>query len=79
MFQVIGNLVSESGFEDNAFEASVCLSGGIIGIMTRSPYDRDWFVHNIISEALEKLLSTLFLCEVSFKIYFISVILKYYL
>ena len=53
MFQVIGNLVSESGFEDNVFQASVCLSGSINGIMTRSHYNRAWFVHNIMSEALK--------------------------
>ena len=46
--------------------------------MTGSHYNRAWFVQNIMSEALERLLLTRFLCEVSFKNYFISVILKHF-
>ena len=60
------------------FQASVGSGGDINGIMTRSHYNRAWFAHNIMSEALEKLLLTRFLCEDSSKNHFISVILKHY-
>ena len=43
------------------FQASVCSGGSINGIMTGSHYSRAWFTHNIMSEALEKLLLTRFL------------------
>ena len=78
MFRVIGNSVSESGFKNIVFQASACPSGSINSIMIGSHYNRASFVHNILPKALERLLLTRFLCEVSFKNYFISVILKHY-
>ena len=57
--------MSCSGFEDTVFQSSVCTSGSINGILSGSHYNQAWFVHNIMSEAMERLLLTRFMAEVS--------------
>ena len=47
IFQVIGNLVSSSGFEDLVFQAKICSIGSLNGLLSVSHYNRAWFVHSI--------------------------------
>ena len=63
-FQVMGDLVSCSGFEDIVFQSNICSSGSLNGVLHGSHYNRAWWVHNSMSEALERLLLTRFLAEV---------------
>ena len=52
-FKVIGNFVKDSGFEDVIYQASVCTSGSLIGVMSGSHYNRGWIINIVMSEALE--------------------------
>ena len=63
--QVIGNFVSGSGFEDIVFQSGMMKSGCIKGVLSGRDYNNTWIVHNVMSEALERLLVTCFLTEVS--------------
>ena len=67
-FKVIGSLVSCSGFEDVIFQASVCTSGSLNGLLSGSHYNRAWIVHSCMSESLERLLLKRFLTELKTKI-----------
>ena len=64
---LIGKLVAGSGFEDASFQAEVCPSGSLNGVLTGSHYNRCWAVHSAFAEALERLLLERFLteCDVS--------------
>ena len=44
-FQVIGDIMSGSGFEDVAFQANIGTSGSLRGVMSGSHYNRAWIVH----------------------------------
>ena len=63
--QVIGNLVCGSGFEDVVFQSGMMKNGCIKGVISESDYNSVWIVNNVVSEALEHLLVTRFLTEVS--------------
>ena len=63
-FKCIGGILSLSGFEDVIFQAGLCSSGTINGILCGSHYNRAWSIDNIISEALERLLLIRFRSEV---------------
>ena len=52
--QVIGKLVQCSGFEDVVFQAGLCTSGSLNGVLSGSHYNRGWTIHNAFSEALER-------------------------
>ena len=54
-FGVIGRFVESSGFEDVMFQAGLCSSGSIAGVMSGKHYNRCWLVHEVFSEALERL------------------------
>ena len=54
IFTIIGNLVSRSGFEDIVFQAGVCSSGSLNGVLSGSHYNRGWTIHSVLSEALER-------------------------
>lgn len=54
-FAVIGRFVEGSGFEDVLFQAGLCSSGSITGVMSGKHYNRCWLVHEAFSEALERL------------------------
>lgn len=54
-FAVIGRFVESSGFEDVLFQAGLCSSGSITGVMSGKHYNRCWLVHEAFSEALERL------------------------
>ena len=52
---IIGKLVSASGFEDVLYQADLCTSGGINGVLSGKHYNRSWAVHECLSEALYRL------------------------
>ena len=56
-----------SGFGDAIFQAEVCSSGSLNGVLLGSHYNRCWTVHSAFAEALERLLLERFLseCDVS--------------
>ena len=54
-FGVIGKLVTGSGFEDVVFQAGVCSTGSLNGVLAGSHYNRAWTVHSAFTEALERL------------------------
>ena len=60
----MGILVKNSGFEDIVYQAGVCSTGSLNGVFSGSLYNKAWFVHEIVSEALERLLMKRFLQEV---------------
>ena len=62
-FGVIGKIVSGSGVEDVIFQANVCSSGSLNGVLSGSHYNRAWTVHSALSEALERLLFERFISE----------------
>ena len=55
LFGIIGKLVSCSGFEDVLYQADLCTSGGINGVICGKHYNRSWAVHECLSEALHRL------------------------
>ena len=63
IFQVMGMIVSSSGFEDTVFQSVLCSSGSLMGVISGSHYNRAWMVHSTVSEALERLLLERFLQE----------------
>ena len=60
-FTILETLVKGSGFEDVVFQAGVCSTGSLNGVLTGSHYNRCWIVHSVIGEALERLCLELFL------------------
>ena len=60
-------LVANSGFEDVVYQSNVCTSGSLNGVSSGSLYNKAWYVHNVMSEALERLLLQRFIGEVSYK------------
>lgn len=54
--QFLGTFTSNSGFKDIVYQAALCTSGSLLGILKRSHYNRAWLVHNTVSEAMERLL-----------------------
>ena len=71
-FQVIGNLLCRSDFEDVVFESGERKNGCIKSVLdlrsdlsSGSDYNSAWIVHNAVSKALERLLLTRFLTEES--------------
>ena len=55
-FAVIGKLIAGSGFEDIVFQANICSSGCLNGILNGSHYNRCWAIHSLMYEALTRLL-----------------------
>ena len=47
-FSLIGKLVAGSGFEDAIFQAEVCSSGSLNGVLSGSHYNRCWTVHSAL-------------------------------
>ena len=45
-----------SGFEDAIFQAEVCSSGSLNGVLSGPHYNRCWTVHSAFAEALKRLL-----------------------
>ena len=55
LFGIIGKLVSNSGFEDVLYQADLCTSGCINGVLAGKHYNRSWAVHECLSEAIRRL------------------------
>ena len=55
LFGIIGKIVTESGFEDVLYQADLCTSGGIKGVLSGKHYNRSWNIHECLSEALHRL------------------------
>ena len=60
-FSIIGQLVRDSGFEDIVFQAGLCASGSLNGILSGKHYNRAWNVHEHFADALERLLLQTFI------------------
>ena len=56
MFGIIGKIITGSGFEDALYQADLCTSGGIKGVLSGKHYNRSWKVHESFSESLHRLL-----------------------
>ena len=56
MINVLRNVVCGSGFEDVIFQANMCSTGSLNGVLAGSHYNRCWTVHSNFVEALERLL-----------------------
>ena len=54
LFSIIGKVVQGSGFEDIVYQAGLCTSGGINGIIAGKYHNRYWFVHESFAEALDR-------------------------
>ena len=54
-FGTIGKLVAGSGFEEVVYQAGLCTSGGIKGVLSGKHYNRSWMIHECFTEALERL------------------------
>ena len=44
-FSTIGKFVAGSGFEEVVYQAELCTSGGIKGVLSGKHYNRSWMVH----------------------------------
>ena len=64
VFAIIGKLISESYFEDIIFQAGICLSGSLNGVISGSHYNSNWTVHALFSKDLERLLFERFLTTI---------------
>ena len=62
-FGVIKKIIKGSVFEDVIFQAGVCSTSSLNGVLAGSYYNRAWTVHQAFSEALERLLLERFLLE----------------
>ena len=60
-------LVANSRFEDVVYQSNVCTSGSLNGVSSGSLYNKAWYVFNVTSEALERLLLQRLIGEVSYK------------
>ena len=62
-FGALGKIVKGSGFKGVVYQASLITSGSLNGIIAGSHYNLSWYVHEVLSEALERILLTRFLAE----------------
>ena len=60
-FILISKLIGGSGFKDVIFQAGICSSGSMNGIISGSHCNRSWAMHGLVSETLERLLFERFL------------------
>lgn len=54
-FGTIGKFISGSGFEEVVYQAGLCTSGTIKGVLCGKHYNRSWTIHETFSEALHRL------------------------
>ena len=57
-----GKIVKGSGFED-VYQASLITSGSLNCVIARSHYNRSWYVHEVLSEVLERIVLLRFLAQ----------------
>ena len=53
-FKIMGLFLQSSGFEDIVYQARLCTSGSLNGVMTGNHYNRAWRTHEVVHEALER-------------------------
>ena len=63
-FGVIGLYVSGSGFEEVLFQADLCSSGSIRGVISGKHYNRCWKIHETFAEVLERLFLEKFMPDI---------------
>ena len=54
-FRNIGKAVTGSGFEDIIYQAELCTTGGIKGVLSGKHYNRSWMVYECFAEAIDRL------------------------
>ena len=54
-FGITGTFISGSGFEEIVYQSGLCRSGSINTPLSGKHYNRCWYVHEIINDALERL------------------------
>ena len=54
-FGITGTFISGSGFEEIVYQSGLCTSGSINMLLSGKHYNRCWYVHEIINDALERL------------------------
>ena len=59
-FSTTGKFVAGSGFEEVVYQAGLCTSGGIKGVLSGKHYNRSWMVHESFAKAIDRLF-----CEAS--------------
>ena len=64
-FSTIGKFVACSGFEEVVYQAGLCTSGGIKGVLSGKHYNRSWMVHESFAEAIDRLFCEAFLPEIT--------------
>ena len=62
-FKIVELFLQSSGFEEIVYQTRMCTSGSLCGVMTGSHYNRAWRIHEVVSEALERILYKRFLHE----------------
>ena len=60
-FGNIGKAVTGSGFEDIIYQAELCTTGGIKGVLSGKHYNRSWMVHECLAEAIDRLFCETFI------------------
>ena len=60
-FITIGKFVVGSAFEEVVYQAGLCTSGGIKGVLSGNHYNRSWMVHESLAEAIDRLFCEAFL------------------
>ena len=60
-----GRFLGGSGFEEVVYQAGLCTSGGIKGVLSGKHYDRSWMVHESFAEAIDRLFCEAFLPEIA--------------
>ena len=63
-FGVMGLYVSGSGFEEVLFQADLCSSGSIRGVISGKHYNRCWKIHETFAEVLERLFLEKFMADI---------------
>ena len=55
-FGMIGKLVTGSGFEDIIFQADMCTSGNVKGVLSGKYYNKAWIINECFAEEIDILL-----------------------
>ncbi len=63
-FGTIGKLVTGSCFEEVVYQAGMCTSGGIKGVISGKHYNRSWFVHECVAEAIDRLFCSEYISDI---------------
>ena len=53
-FGVIGKIVQGSGFEEIVYQANLCASGSLQGVLNGKHYNRSWLINKCFSKAIER-------------------------